>query len=630
MASDTSKPLDDLDLDGATETVECREPADFYAPAARDSVGRFCRRFLDENTLTATELLHNNRHQNALSNTATFVAILAQAERALERKGALTPLVNELARLTRERAKDTPPPELTPNSYAATAATLLTKGGFLGRFLLDAALAQHVIAERGFADKAKALLALAEATEDSEALAPIERLLGEIFASDAGTASCAQDSAFAVLIDLIVTLVAVDRPMADTAPPIFRRLAALMGRGAMPGLRDALTAAFRREMSKPSFFTIASAGDMHGIDAVQREILALSDLSARLRLTEPGANGAYHGGAKTENALQRRTAILVNEDTVPEITKGRNLAQKLRILFILQKMPLSPSAARAVNDYLKSFFDSRDFPGRILDCWKERAEKLKGLAEVQGMVLTSAFSAEDREFIAGQVDDIQNAYLRTQRVLAPLVQAKEDPHPDAVLEIVRLAGEGAFCKGKSRMAVARVLYRQTHRVRFVRGFLLNASSSKERLARAEWLRKSLAVVGVPFLDLANQRVLAVDDEEGPRNFVTSVLRDLGVGHIDTACDGQEALDRLTGPGGGDYNLIICDWMMPKRSGLDVLKRVRAIRADVPFLMVTALATLEAVKHALAHHVSGYIAKPFTPDQLEEKIFLVLAQSGMVE
>ena len=47
-------------------------------------------------------------------------------------------------------------------------------------------------------------------------------------------------------------------------------------------------------------------------------------------------------------------------------------------------------------------------------------------------------------------------------------------------------------------------------------------------------------------------------------------------------------------------------------------------------MVTALATLEAVKKALAHQVSGYIAKPFTPDQLEEKIFLVLAQKGMGE
>ncbi|MFD1624312.1 response regulator [Azospirillum griseum] len=633
MASDSAATLDspELDSDGAVESVECREPADFYGPAARDSVGRFCRRFLDENALTATELLHNNRHQNALSNTPTFVAILGQVERVQNRKGALTPLVNEVARLTRERAKDNPPPELTPERYSQTAGILLGKGGLLGRFLVDAALAQHLIAERTFADKAKALLTLAEATEDADALAPIERLLADILSSEVGTASCAQDAAFPTLIDLIVTLAVADRPMPDTAPPVFRRLAALMARAAMPGLTDALIRAFRRDMARPHFFTIASAGDMHGIDAIQREILALSEVSSRLRRSEPGIDGAYLGGAKTEAALQRRTALLVNEDTIPEITKGRNLVQKLRVLFLLQKMPLSPSAARAVNAYLKGFFDARDFPGRILDCWKERGEKLKGLAEVQAMVAASAFPAEDRDWLCTQVDDIQSSFLRTQRILLPLTHtAKEDPHPDIVLDLVRLAGEGAFCKGKSRMAVARALYRQTHRPRFVRGFLLSAPSSKERLARVEWLRKSLAGVGVPFVDLPSRRVLVVDDEEGPRNFVASVLRDLGVAQIDTAADGQEALDRLLGQQGGDCDLVICDWMMPRRNGLEVLKRVRAVRPDLPFLMVTALATLDAVKQALAHQVSAYIAKPFTPDQLEEKIFLVLAQSGMVE
>jgi len=624
MASD-SAATEDIDVEAASETTDCKEPADFYTPAARDAVGRFCRRFLDENALTATELLHHNRHQNALSNTATFVAILTQVERTMERKGALTPLVNEIARLTRERAKENPPPELTPENYGAVAADLLENGAFLGRFLLDAALAQHIVAGRSFAEKAKTLLALAEPTEHPDALAPIERILGEILHSDTGTASCAQDAPFTSLIDLIVTLAAADRPMADTAPLVFRKLDTLMRRVPMPGLRDSLMVAFRREMSKPACFTIASAGDMFGIEAVQREIMALSDLSARLR----DGDGAYHGGPKTEAALQRRTAILVNEDTVPEITKGRNFAQKLRILFVLQKMPLSPTASRAVNGYLKTFFDSRDFAGRLLDCWKERGEKLKGLADVQKLVQTSNFPEEDRDFLAGQVDDIQNAFLRTQRVLAPLIQTKEDPSPDTVLEIVRLAGDGAFCTGKSRMAVARVLYRQTHRARFVRGFLLNAPSPKERLARVGWLRQSLAVVGVPFIDLASQRVLAVDDEEGPRKFVASVLRDLGIGHIDTASDGQEALERLASAE-ADYDLIICDWMMPRLNGLDLLKKVREARADLPFLMVTALATLEAVKRALAHQVSGYIAKPFTPDQLEEKVFLVLAQKGMVD
>ncbi|MGF7177125.1 response regulator [Azospirillum doebereinerae] len=625
MASESAAPPDDIDGESASQATECREPGDFYTPAARDSVGRFCRRFLDESALTATELLHNNRHQNALSNTPTFVAILTQVERTMERKGALTPLVNEIARLTRERAKENPPPDLTPETYEAEAADLLGVRGFLGRFLLDAALSHHIVTGRNFADKAKALLALAEKTDSPDALAPIARLLGEILRSDAGTASCAQDAPFTDLIDLIVTLVAADRPLSDTAPPVFRKLHELMRRVPLPELTDSLMVAFRREMGKPACFTIASAGDMFGIEAVQREIMALSDLSARLR----DAEGAYHGGPKTETALQRRTAILVNEDTVPEITKGRNFAQKLRILFVLQKMPLSPTAARAVNAYLKSFFDSRDFAGRLLDCWKERGDKLKGLAEVQKLVLASNFPSEDRDWIAGQVDDIQNAFLRTQRVLAPLIQTKEDPPPEAVLEIVRLAGDGAFCTGKSRVAVARALYRQTHRPRFVRGFLLNAASPKERQARVAWLRQSLAMVGVPFIDLSTQRVLAVDDEEGPRKLVASVLRDLGIGRIDTAADGQEALERLTAAG-AEYDLIICDWMMPRLNGLDLLKRVREVRTDLPFLMVTALATLEAVKRALAHQVSGYIAKPFTPDQLEEKVFLVLAQKGMGE
>ncbi|MBP2298750.1 response regulator [Azospirillum picis] len=600
----------------------CREPADLYAPAGRDGVGRFCRRFLDENALTATELLHHPRHQTSLSNTATFVAILTQAERVMERKGALTPLVNETARLTRERLKENPPPEFLADGYPGVAAELLSQGGFVGRFLLDAAVTQHIVAGRSFADKADALLALAETTEHPDALAPLERLLGEIMTSDAGTASCARDAPFTLLIDLIVTLIAADRPMPEEAPPVFQRLDMLMRRIPMPGLREALAAAFRREMAKPACFTIASAGDMFGIEAVQREIMALSDLSGRLRERD----GGYVGGARTEAALQRRTALLVNEDTVPEITRGRDFAQKLRILFILQKMPLSPTAAKAVADYLKSFFGGRDFAGRLLDCWKDRNEKLKGLADVQRLVLASGFPEDERESLAGQVDDIQNAFLRTQRVLTPLIQAKDDVPANAVLDIVRLAGEGAFCAGKSRLAVARVLYRHCHRPRFVRHVVLNAPSPNERAVRTKWLRQSLGQVGVPFIDLAAQRVLVVDDEEGPRAFVASVLQELGVGTVETAADGQQALERFEADPAG-WDLIICDWMMPRLNGLDLLKHVREARGDLPFLMVTALATLEAVKRALAHHVSGYIAKPFTPDQLEEKVLLVLAQKG---
>ena len=623
------------ELDGTAELSVCREPDDFYSAQARDTIGRYCQRFFDENALTPTELLHSPKHQQSLSNTPTFVAILQQAERAMDRKGALTNLVNEVARLTRERLKDALPPDLTAATYAATVDRL--SGGpdaFLGRFRVDAALTMHLYQGRSFAEKARLLIGLAGepgGEGDGEAvgavdgdpdagLAPIDRLLGEIVRSDSGTASCAQDAPFADLIDMIITLIVGDRKLPDTAPPVLLGLERLVRRTAMPALCDGLIVALRRELAKPDRFTITSSGDLFGIEAVQREIMALSQLAQRLRTAE-----GYFGGERTEASLQRRSALLVNEDTLPEITKGRNLVQKLRILFVLQKMPLSPSAERAVNGYLRQFFDGRDFAGRLLDCWKERHEKLKGLGEVQKLVLDSDFAEDDRDAIAQQVDEIQSAFIRTQRLLGPL-QAKEEPSPDAVLEMVRLAGEGAFCMGKSRAAVAKALYRQVHRPRFVRSFLLGAAGGKERSARASWLRGALATVGVPFIDLGSLRALVVDDEEGPRSYVASVLQDLGIGHIDTATDGQDALDRLVGQE-DRYDLIVCDWMMPRASGLDVLKRVREARRDLPFLMVTALATLKAVQRALAFNVSAYIAKPFTPDQLEDKVFLVLTQKG---
>lgn len=611
----------DGDLDGAAETIVCREPEDFYAPPGRDAIGRHCRRFLDENALTPTELLHAPRHQQSLSNMPTFVSILQQAERATDRKGELTALVNEVARVTRERLKDMPPPDLTPATYATTVTRLTgAADAALGRFLVDAALTTHLFQGRTFADKARLLLALAEGTEQADALAAIDRLLGEILRSDAGRASCAPDVPFAPLVDMIVALITGDQPLSEEAPPMLRGLESLIRRTAMPVLFEGLTIAVRRELAKPDCFTISSTGDLYGIEAVQREIMALAHLAQRLRNGE-----GYFGGEKTEASLQRRSALLVNEDTLPEITKGRTLVQKLRILFVLQKMPLSPSAARAVNGYLRQFFEGRDFAGRLLDCWKERNDKLKGLGEVQKLVRDSAFSTEDRDYMAQVVDDIQNAFIRTHRVLAPL-QGKEDPATDTVLDLVRLAGDGAFCHGKSRAAVAKTLYRQVHRPRFVRSFLLAATGGKERAARASWLRAALAVVGIPFIDLGGVRVLVVDDEDGPRSFVESVLHDLGVGQIDTASDGRQALERVIGQE-DRYDLIVCDWMMPKASGLDVLKGVRESRRDLPFLMVTALATLKAVERALAFNVSAYIAKPFTPEQLEEKVLLVLTQKG---
>lgn len=610
------------DQETTNETTVCQTVEEFYSAPGREAIGRFCERFLNDNALTPTELLHNARHQTTLSNQPLFVSMIQQAELAQGRRlGTLNALVNEVAKQTRERTRDWPIPEIAPDTYADVVAEVLSRdAAFTGRFLVDAALAQHLQPTRTFVEKAEMLLALAATTESPQALFPIEQILAEIVRAESGMASIAGDMPFAALVEAIVALLAGDVALAETASPVLRSMETLIRRAPMPALEEALLVAFRRELAKPNRFTIASAGDLLGVESVQRELMTLADTARRLR-----PDGAYLGGAKTEAAFQRRMSLLVNEDTLPEMVKGRNFIQRLRTLFSIQKMPLAANSKKAVDGYLKSYLDSREFTSRVLDCWKERADKLKGLAEVQKLILDSSFEEEDREYLAGLVDETQSVFIRTHRLLAALT-SKVDPSSDTVLDMVKLAAEGAFCVGKSRQAVARALYRQVHRPRFIRTFLLSAPNGKERGARANWLRITLGSIGVPFIDMGALRVLVVDDEEGPRTYVESVLRDLGVGSVDLAVDGQQALERMEEQD-VRYDLVICDWMMPRVSGLEVLKSVRAARPDMPFLMVTALATRQAVERAIAAHVTAYIAKPFTPDQLEDKILLVLTQKG---
>lgn len=622
-AAELDDPLVHPDEGEGDAGIDCQSAAEFYAPAARRAIGRYCRRFLNENALTPTELLHSARHQQTLSNIPVFVGILQQVERARARKGTLNALVNDVARITRERIKEHQPPDLTPDTWEEEIAQLM-KGPDpeLGAFLAEAALVAHILPNRNYAERAAALTTLAGTAKNEGApLALADRILGEMMAADSALASITSDAPFAKTVGYIVTLLAGDMPLADDAPQTLKRLEKLLRRWPAPQLRDGLARAFVREMRRPNHFTIASQGDLFGIEAIQRELMTLAEVAGRLR----GPDG-FIGGDRIEESLQRRGALLVNEDALHEMLRGRPMIEKLRTLFMLQKLPLPITSERAINAYIEQFFSSRDFAGRLLDCWKEQKEKLKGVAEVQRMVMTSVFLEHDREAMAAMLDDIQAAFIRTQRILGRMA-GKDDAPPDLVLDIAKLAAENAFCHGKTKSVVARALHRQAHRPRFIRAFLLGGEGPKVRLARTAWLRSALGAVGTTFVDLSAAKVLVADDEDGPRNFVESVLQDLGVSNIASAKCGAEAID-IFNKENQVLDLIICDWMMPRFSGVEVLRHVRQAQPELPFLMVTALATPKAVHKALEHRVSGYIAKPFTPDQLEDKVLTALALKGV--
>ncbi len=126
----------------------------------------------------------------------------------------------------------------------------------------------------------------------------------------------------------------------------------------------------------------------------------------------------------------------------------------------------------------------------------------------------------------------------------------------------------------------------------------------------------------PIESLSDLRVLAVDDIDQARKLLRGMLKDLGIYQVFMAEDGKEALDFL-GDCENMINVIICDWNMPKVTGLEILRQIRTVDPDIPFLMVTGNADPESVKLAKADGVTGYLAKPYSENALKKKLNLIL-------
>jgi len=115
-------------------------------------------------------------------------------------------------------------------------------------------------------------------------------------------------------------------------------------------------------------------------------------------------------------------------------------------------------------------------------------------------------------------------------------------------------------------------------------------------------------------------VLIVDDSAAIRKILQRVLRqaEIPIGTVYEAADGVEALAMLKNQTVG---LILSDIDMPNMDGLEFLTKVRAQPAwrSLPIVMVSTEGTQAKVREAVERGASGYIRKPFTAEQIKEKL-----------
>src|ERR687889_611591 len=124
--------------------------------------------------------------------------------------------------------------------------------------------------------------------------------------------------------------------------------------------------------------------------------------------------------------------------------------------------------------------------------------------------------------------------------------------------------------------------------------------------------------GVGEVEASVAKILVVDDEPNIREVVGLYLRRDGH-EVVSATDGEEALEVF---GRSEPDLVVLDLMLPKLSGLEVCRRMRAKRR-VPLIMLTARGEEEERIVGLSLGADDYVVKPFSPRELAARVAAVL-------
>lgn len=122
------------------------------------------------------------------------------------------------------------------------------------------------------------------------------------------------------------------------------------------------------------------------------------------------------------------------------------------------------------------------------------------------------------------------------------------------------------------------------------------------------------------------KILSVDDSKIIRRLVSSMMEIVDHETLE-ATNGAEALEVLEKES-QDIAMVILDWNMPVMDGLTCLQKIKAHPewSKIPVMMLTTESQAEKIATALREGASNYLTKPFSQEQLIEKVFDTLGLS----
>lgn len=123
----------------------------------------------------------------------------------------------------------------------------------------------------------------------------------------------------------------------------------------------------------------------------------------------------------------------------------------------------------------------------------------------------------------------------------------------------------------------------------------------------------------------SKKIFIIDDEATLRDRLAGVLRE-EKWHVQTAGDWASALKEVSER---DFDLIICDLMLPDSNGIEILKKVKEINPNTLFIMITAYPTVENAVEAMKIGAKDYVVKPFRFDEIILRVRNLLYHQDVV-
>ena len=112
------------------------------------------------------------------------------------------------------------------------------------------------------------------------------------------------------------------------------------------------------------------------------------------------------------------------------------------------------------------------------------------------------------------------------------------------------------------------------------------------------------------------KALIADDSGVMRKIVVRAANKAGIQDVTEAADGADALAKF---GKDSFDLVMTDWNMPNKTGLELAQDIRGQGSSVPIIMITTEAEKSNVLEAIKAGVNDYLTKPFEVEDLAAKI-----------